>query len=120
MKRNGKHIDLELELEGIIGEELADDIGLHKFLRKVYPELWDLMRPYAERLERGDKITVPEWIGMIETWREVISFMWAAHSPRQQPAFEEKIKETWQEVRRVREWIGEKCEAELERRKALS
>ena len=109
--KNGKHINLE---------ELEDDEELRVFLRKAYPELWSLMRPYAERLERGEKITIAEWVGMISMWREFISFIWMAHSPRQQPAFEESIRESWNEVRATREWIAGKCEAELERRKALS
>jgi hypothetical protein len=105
------------------GEELIfhdDDLSLAQFLRKVVPQFQSLMEPYYRRLRAGEKLGIIEVFGMLELWRESIAFMWAGHEPHQQPAFEEKIRELWNEVRATQKQIYEKVEREYERRKAAS
>jgi hypothetical protein len=117
MKPNGNHFEI------LNGEYLMfydDDIELALFLRKVVPQLQSVMEPYYRRLQAGEKLNIIEVFGMLELWRQHIAFLWAGHSPRQQPAFQEKIRESWNEVRAMQKQIYRKCEAELERRKAVS
>jgi len=108
---NGKVINLE---------EMGDDEMLRVFLRKVWPEVLDAMEPYFSRLRAGEKFNAIEMFAMLQLWRELISYIWMGHSPRQQPAFETLIREDWLAVREAQQHIYQKCEAELERRKAMS
>src|SRR5215467_15044391 len=104
---NGKVINLE---------EMGDDIMLHEFMQKALPEFWAELEPYHSRLKAGERLSIIELFGMFELWRQQMAFLWAAHSPRQQPAFEELIREDWLAVREAQQHIYDKCEAELERR----
>jgi len=90
-----------------------DDISLSIFLRKVGPEILDLMMPL--------KLNLIELFGMLELWREQMAFVWAAHSPgRQQEGFEDSIRDVWNEVRVAQQRIYDRAVKELERRKAMS
>jgi hypothetical protein len=109
MKPNGKPINLE---------EMGDDEMLHLFMRKALPELWSELEPYHSRLKAGEKLSIIELFGMFELWRQHMSFVWAAHSPRQQPAFENFIRDDWIAVREAQHCIYEKVEREYEKRKA--
>jgi|SRR6516164_7845072 hypothetical protein len=135
MKTNGKVSALKKDdapkIEIIDGEFIMlngeylmpieeDDAELRKFLRKCLPELWEVMKPYHDRLKAGEKLNLIELFGMFEMWREHMSFLWMGHSPRQQPAFENLIREDWLAVREAQQRIYDKCVAELERRKAVS
>jgi hypothetical protein len=97
-----------------------DNIELALFLRQVVPQLQSAMEPYYRRLQAAEKFNIIEVFGMLELWREHIAFLWAGHSPRQQPAFENRIREEWNEVRAIQKQIYEKVEREYERRKAAS
>jgi len=111
------------KIEIINGEYLLfedDDAGLHQFMRKVLPEFWAELEPYHSRLKAGVRLSLLELFAMLELFRQQMGFIWAAHSPRQQPAFENLIREQWNEVRVAQQHIYEKCERELERRKAMS
>jgi hypothetical protein len=116
--KNGKEPKFEIIRDKIFW--LDDDLSLAQFLRKVWPEVMELMEPYFARVRAGERIPILEGAGALQTWREVIAFVWAAHSPHQQPQFEEKIKDIWNTMRGMQKQIYEKVEREYERRKALS
>ena len=109
--QNGKVINLE---------ELQDDEELHVFMRKALPEFWAEMEPYHSRLKAGERLSLFELFAMLELFRQQMAFIWAAHSPRQQPAFENLIREQWNEVRVAQRHIYDKAVNELERRKAAN
>jgi len=98
-----------------------DDFSLSIFLRKVGPEILDLMMPFKRRMDAGEKLNLIELFGMLELWREQMAFVWAAHSPgRQQEGFEDSIRDVWNEVRVAQQRIYDRAVKELERRKAMS
>jgi len=99
---------------------LDDDLSLAQFLRKVWPEIMELMEPYFARVRAGERINIIEIFGALQLWREVIAYAWAAHSPHQAPQFEEKIRDVWNQMRGMQHEIYAKAEAELERRKVVS
>jgi len=106
----GEHIDF-----------LDDDASLAMFLRQVGPQIFDNVQYFQQRIDAGEKVNIIDWFGVLEIWRQQIAYVWMAHSPgRQRDGFQEKIKETWNEVRVAQKHIYEKCERELERRKAMS
>jgi len=121
MKPNGNpkpHFNI---INGEYIEFTDDDVSLSVFLRKVGPEILDALRPFQQRIEAGEKLSIVELFGMLELWRELISFVWAAHSPgRQQETFENKIRDAWNDVRVAQKRIYDRCVEELERRKAVS
>jgi len=100
---------------------LDDDISLAMFLRKVGPEIWDTLRPFQQRMDAGERLNIIELFGMLELWRQQVAVVWAAHSPgRQQDGFENKIRDTWNEVRVAQQRIYDRCVEEIERRKVAS
>ena len=96
-----------------------DDIELALFLRKVVPQLLPKIERWRRTIE-GGQFGIME---VLEMWREYQSdagLLFAAHSPRQQPAFIEKIKDDWLEIKALEKQLYEKAVRELERRKAAS
>jgi hypothetical protein len=96
---------------GIIRDKifwLDDDLGLHQFMRKALPEFWAELEPYHSRLKAGERLSLLELFAMFELFRQQMAFVWAAHSERQQPAFENLIREDWIAVREAQKQIYEK------------
>ena len=117
MKPNGNHTPHFNIINNEYIEFVDDDISLSVFLRKVGPEILDALRPFQQRMEAGEKLSIIELFGFLELWRQLISFVWAAHSPgRQQESFENKIRDVWNNVRKAQQRIYDRCVEELERR----
>ena len=87
---DGEFITLNGEYITPIDDDYAE---LRKFLRKCVPELWEVMKPWHDRLKAGEKLTLLELFAMLELWREQTAFLWMGHSPRQQKGFEELIRD---------------------------
>jgi hypothetical protein len=115
---NGKAPKLEIINDKIFW--LDDDLGLHQFMRKALPEFWAELEPYHSRLKAGERLSLFKLFAMFELFRQQMAFVWAAHSPRQQPAFEDLIREDWIAVREAQQHIYDKAVKELERRKVVS
>jgi hypothetical protein len=108
--KNGKAINLE---------EMGDDEMLHVFLRKALPEFCSLIEAFLSQLRAGEKFNAIELFAVLQGWREIIAYIWAAHSPRQQPAYENLIREDWNHIRAMQKQIYKKVEREYERRKVV-
>ena len=119
MKSNGNRTPKFDIIGGEYLEFRDDDLSLGMFLRKVGPQIWDLMKPFQQRMDAGEKLNIIELFGMLELWRQQIALVWAAHSPgRQQETFQNKIRDMWNDVRVAQQRIYDRCVEELERRKA--
>jgi len=100
-------------------DPVVDDYELRQFLRSG-SGLEPLMAFNELMLRSNEKPTILDIYACLEVWRQHIGCLFAGHSPRQQPAFIEKIRDQWNEVREMQREIFQACEKELERRKRAS
>jgi len=96
-----------------------DDIELARFMRKVIPQLLPKIEAWRCMID-GGQFGIKEVMEMVREYRADMGLIFAAHSPAQQPAFIEKIKDGWLEIRALEQELYEKAVRELERRKAAS
>ena len=117
MKPNGKQRQAPIELSNGTIFFWNDELDYH-ICKLKGSGLEPLMKFYQLMFSSSEKPTVCDIFAALEVWRQHVGWLYAIH--HDQPAFLEEVREEWNEVREMQKHIYEKCERELERRKAAN